>query len=72
MAGYTETGYLKIALDVTVMGALPKNKAQKIESDLLDFFKERKVNINGKISFVKIDTLEVENNYNNLDTGTSQ
>ena len=70
MAGYTETGYLKVALDVTIMGALPKNQAQKIESDLLEFFKERKVNINGKISFVKIDTLEVEHNYCNYDTSS--
>lgn len=68
MAGYTETGYLKVALDVTIMGAMAKNQAQKLESDLLEFFAERKVNLNGKISFIQIDTLEVEKNYSNLDT----
>lgn len=68
MASYTETGYLKVTLDVTVVGAMPKNKAQKIESDLLEFFKDRKLNIDGKISFVQICTLEANHNYSNLDT----
>lgn len=68
MAGYTETGFLKVNLDITVLGALPKNQAQKIESDLLEFFKERKLNIDGKIQYISINTLEVSKANTNLDT----
>lgn len=70
MSGYIETGYLKVALDVTVMGAMAKSQAQKLECDLLEFFAERKVNLNGKISFIQINTLEVEKNYNRIDTSS--
>ena len=70
MGGYTETGYLKLDLNVTVIGALPKGRAKEIESELFEFFKERRLNIEGKISYVKIDTLDVEHNYQNLDTSS--
>lgn len=72
MAGYTETGYLRVALDVTIMGAMGKSQAQKMESDLLDFFAERKVNLSGKISFIQISALEVDKSYGGLNTSEKQ
>ncbi len=70
MKGFTETGYLKIQLNSSVLGVMSKEHAASIERELLEFFKERKLNIEGKISYVSINTSDIEKNYQNLDTST--
>jgi len=70
MGGYSKIGFLRVKVDLTVMGSMEKNKAQKLESDLLEFFKNNEVNVRGKIEHVQIDTLEVNSTNTNLDTSS--
>ena len=66
----TESGFLRIDLDVSVSGPLNKDEAEKIKVELLKFFKENKYNVKGKMKYISISTLEVEHSYTNLDTSS--
>ncbi len=69
MSGIIEMGIMKVELDVSTQGPLSKNEVDMIQRDLLKFFEKKKLNISGKIKFLRVTTFEVE--HNNAYTDTS-
>lgn len=58
MPSLTETGFLKVTLEISTDGPMNEQTAEHIQDKLRDFFHERDLNVNGKMSYVRVTTFE--------------
>jgi len=70
---FIETGYLKAVLEFnTGQGPMSKEDSEKIQDELSKFFKKKGWGVEGRMSYVKIETIERQfGTYEKLDTTPS-
>ena len=71
MNSITEKGVMRIDVQVSIDGPMPREQHDNIQRELLQFFKNRKLNVQGDIKYIAVSTFGVEANYSNLDTSTT-
>ena len=70
MNSITETGYLRLEIDISVEGPLSLKESNKITTALFKFFKDRNLNVRGTLKHIGVTALMVDKSSSKSDTSS--